>query len=272
MNKNLAYILGVMASDGHNSTRTKANITILSVKDEEFVDKYIEKFEAHFKIKPKKRKILIKNKNASDVFSAYIHSKKITNYLGSFYGEDWHINIQNNFSKVLDDKYFWEFLSGFFDGDGSIDDPSVMYRLRLHIGYNEPAFWLKNILKQKGFETETRYRYDREEKNIVKSLAVSNIETIIALSKKIKSSIPRKEERLERFRKAKIYLPKFYQEIDYIFSQIKLLKEENKSWGATKIKKHSSLIEYNIPITTVNNWLYRENPPTNFKYSFGYQI
>ena len=127
-------------------------------------------------------------------------------------------------------------------------------------------------MKQKGFETETRYRYDREEKNIVKSLAVSNIETIIALSKKIKSSIPRKEERLERFRKAKIYLPKFYQEIDYIFSQIKLLKEENKSWGATKIKKHSSLIEYNIPITTVNNWLYRENPPTNFKYSFGYQI
>jgi hypothetical protein len=257
----LAYILGVLSSDGYVSKNKKNNryVITLQVIDKEFRDKYGKLFESHFGVNGYYGDWNSENENHSRVYYFTLSHREIHKDIGNFHGEHWHNTIMDKYRWVLDDDYFYDFLSGFFDGDGSIRNPDKTYCLRLHIGYKEPFFWLKEVLKDKGYDFNVEYRNDREEE-VVKQLELNSVIQIQKLAQKIVSSIPRKEERLDRFRKGVIEYPSYYDNIDEVFWLLKKVREET-GFGARRLAKHEKLREYNIPYTTIRNWLLRDTVP-----------
>lgn len=264
----LAYILGVLCSDGYVS---KHGYRIaLTVKDKSFAKKFKSFFTDEFKISGSLFHRRNSKKEHSNVYDVNFYSKEVHEKLTykdyRFKGEDWHILIQCKYEWVLGDEYFYSFLNGFFDGDGSICDPDAQYRLRLHIGYTVPFFWLKDILQQKGFNFRACYRTDVGDGDIVvKELLLNNIEDIIRLSKKIKSSIHRKESRLIRYRNAKFICPKYCEDIEESFRIVKRYRLMT-GFGSLKLMKIPEVAELNIPQSTIRNWIRRDTVPT-LKYN-----
>jgi len=106
LDKNLAYILGVIEGDGHVSKYT----TILGVKDKDFALTFKKALEdwSGFKC----RMFFDKLKT----YWVELYSKIITNFLK---------NININKLKVMSGKYKAAFLRGMYDSEGCIDKYSI---------------------------------------------------------------------------------------------------------------------------------------------------
>ena len=260
--KDLAYILGVLCSDGYVQIHSSIkNPKIgLSVVDKEFRDYFKTIFDRLFNVSSYTTWYNSDNPNHSIVYSCNYYDANITMQIGNFYGDSWHRTIEQKYKWVLGDEYFYNFLSGFFDGDGSIKNPDKWYSLRLHIGYEEPFFWIKKILVDKGYDFTEEYRSDREDNRVVKQLVLGKIIQIKEMAKKIRSSIPRKEMRLEKYRKAIISYPSYYDDIENVFALVKQVREKT-GFGPKKLARHEKLRKYDIPDTTIRNWLWRDTVP-----------
>ena len=169
--KELAYFLGAWCSDGHCGEYT---VEFAQKKeDEKFLDVISMSIENLFGIPTTKKD------------GKYVHlwacstefAKEIFSYNGVIAKPDWGTLIEKKYSWVLGDEYFWHFIGGLYDGDGS-----------LSIGYRESTkdgIWrsfslgikpkcarelIQREMKKKGFEWKDA---SWDEEGVVESIALS---------------------------------------------------------------------------------------------------
>ena len=151
-NYNLAYAVGLITSDGYLSSDGRHIELTSSDRDQ------IENFSRCLKIKCKIGRKISGFTNKKDCLRIQF---------GDVVFYRWLVNLglKTNKSKTLKklkipDRYFFDFLRGYFDGDGSIYsyyDPrwksSFMFYLSFTSASDDFLLWLKdNILRLSGFE------------------------------------------------------------------------------------------------------------------------
>lgn len=201
-----AWFLGVMCGDGW----TVKDIRIgLNVRDKDFLMRFNNVVEKLFGLKGKFSK-----RGGHQVI---YHSFNLVNYLDNgFHGDTWHKDLHNpKFDFVLKNKrYFFAFLSGFFDSEGSaflgkINRPTIQFaqtneeglkliqRKLLEYGINSKITYLK--------KPSDRFskREISKENPLAKNIRIVRIKDAMMLSKLIKSSLKRKEDKLTELRNYK---------------------------------------------------------------------
>lgn len=126
LNKNLSYILGVLAGDGYidYSNQRRAYHIGLSATDKEFVEKFRKSLFNFFKIKSSNEFRKSRNKKWNAQYITRLCSKEacdFINSIGQFKKENWKIPeiIKNSDTDIKT-----AFLRGFFDSEGEIDKKS----------------------------------------------------------------------------------------------------------------------------------------------------
>jgi len=123
VNKDLAYILGVIAGDGYidYSDERKTYYIGLSAVDKEFVDNFRNILFDFFKINPTNEFRKSRNKNWKDQYLTRLCSKEACDFIksiGDFKKDTWHVpdSIKNSNNEIK-----CAFIKGFFDSEGEID-------------------------------------------------------------------------------------------------------------------------------------------------------
>jgi len=126
LNKDLSYILGVLAGDGYMSysNQRKAYHIGLSAVDKEFVEEFKKTLFNFFKIKSSNEFRKSRKKKWNAQYITRLCSKEacdFINSIGQFKKENWKIPeiIKNSDSNIKS-----AFLRGFFDSEGEIDKKS----------------------------------------------------------------------------------------------------------------------------------------------------
>ena len=151
-NSNLAYAVGLIASDGYLSSDGR-HMELTSVDMDQ-----LENFSRCLGIKCKIGKKISGYTNRKDCFRLQFGDVVFYNWLVG-------VGLETNKSKTLKmlkipDKYFFDFLRGYFDGDGSIYsyfDPrwksSFMFYISFVSASNDFLIWVRDsIFRLSGFE------------------------------------------------------------------------------------------------------------------------
>lgn len=251
--EDLAWFLGATASDGHvkgvrqdpyEKSRTVKNGSqggvIFSQKDNGFVTALVNRGSGLFGVTPRLYDIEV---GGNPYTSINFNSIDLAMYIGDLRGNQWHETIYARFKWALQKPYVYHFLSGFFDGDGSVSDPRVgskRTKIRFTIGYTRPALFLLDVLRSIGYEVTYPSINDLHQAGIhdydetvkqhcargaagsfklytmtsrvsahnplgIKEIVLCDTATIQRFSHEIRSTIAEKERRLEKYRRAQIY-------------------------------------------------------------------
>lgn len=161
--KEKAYLLGLIMADGglfYNKRSGAYQVKIkLKKSDKELLDKIYNLFP--FFTEPR----LEKRVDERDSYYIYVYSKEFFNdlkNLGILERKSYE-NANNVFLPKLNDEYFYSYLLGLFDGDGTIQqDKKGRVRLEI-IGKNKNLFEsITNRLFQLGIKSNLYYRKDKD--------------------------------------------------------------------------------------------------------------
>jgi len=207
-----AWFLGVMCGDGWTVKDTRIG---LNVRDKDFLDSFSNTVNELFGLEGKFSK--------REGYQVVFHSLNLVRYLeNGFHGDNWHKDLHNpKFSFVLKDKkYFFAWLSGFFDSEGSAFFTAGLPKIQF-AQVNEKG--LKLIQKKLseygirsgiGYLTKPSSRFSKveisKENPLAKNIYTCGKNDAIELSYSLKSSLKRKEKRLAQIRKVEKINIKIY--------------------------------------------------------------
>ena len=153
-----AYWYGFIWADGSVCN----NHLYISVHNKDI--SILKKFKKHIKTQSPIK--LIKNGDYDDMVRICINSKEIIqdlSYLNIIERKTYLDNLP-----IIDDKYFWSFLLGFFDGDGCFTSLGLFGNSFSICCREIVAIWLKNKLEISGISNAAIYSIkNKENKNLV---------------------------------------------------------------------------------------------------------
>lgn len=154
-----AYILGLLYADGYNQTQAHYVDIVLQKKDSDILNKIKECIKTDRPLYPVNRSE--KNPVWQDCLCLRINSKHISETLDK-YGMMRAKSLILEFPKQLDEKLFFDFLRGYYDGDGSIYDARGCCQISI-VGTQNFCEYVQQILLEKyNIETIVDYCYNKE--------------------------------------------------------------------------------------------------------------
>lgn len=148
-NSDMAYLLGFLMADGNVSKRDNRVQIVLAAQDKEFLDKIYTKIGGS-----QVKEFISNNKPAVrwECFSAQIKKDLISYNV---------IPNKTGFAKIpkkLDEKYYPDFIRGFFDGDGSVyEDNAIGLNFTSH--NTEILQNILDVFEKLGVPPVTLYEY-----------------------------------------------------------------------------------------------------------------
>lgn len=147
--RNMAYILGMLASDG--CVASKKNIIYIELQrgDREILEKINKELENDREVKDyctsrgyENSKIYFYSKEAKDELATYnIISNKV-------------YNPNYKFPTKLNKEFYWDFIRGLFDGDGCIKDSNHTPIWEINSTSQDMVLKIQKYLKEEGIETK----------------------------------------------------------------------------------------------------------------------
>lgn len=152
-NFNMAYVMGLIASDG--MVNSKDNMIKIELKstDIDILEKINKVLENERPIKTYYRKD--KDLETSQI---YFYSKKMKDDLAKF-----HIiprktyDVKYNYPDLLNEKYYSAYIRGLFDGDGSILTSGGHISWQIDTSSEKMANWIISYFKQMGLTLNHNY-------------------------------------------------------------------------------------------------------------------
>lgn len=191
-NKELAYVLGTLISDG-SFNKDKFGVSLI-VKDKDYIDYFYNCFNKIFNVK-RKNNIPLKTTDGRWRYS--VNQKEINNSLFPVLGDSrtqfWRVpdKIFNASQMIIG-----SFLSAFFDGDGTVNKGKY---LSVH-GYSINKQGLVDICKLiKKLKISYCFSKLNRDKNDIYCISINGYNQISKFSKFVKFRIKRKQERIENF-------------------------------------------------------------------------
>lgn len=153
--ENLYYFLGLLCTDGHIQIIKKKSMYKLII----FTSNNDEKeMISHLMNELFNRKTSIREKNygfsVRPNYEISIYSKDICNFLcgiGIPFGAKSLTIILPDIIKKAESRFFWNFIRGIFDGDGSIINTPKSYAFKIASGSEKFLDDLKNAFLERGF-------------------------------------------------------------------------------------------------------------------------
>ena len=235
-----AWWLGALAGDGH----VAFDRVTLKVIDKDFANNFMKIGEDIFKIKSKLKEYLrqdplIKRKLQ---YIIIFYSQRLSQYLGDWSWLNWNKTMENKFSWILGDQdYTSSFLSGYFDAEGSVVCKYYKKQHRFLAKYAAQPEHIKRCLSNMLDKIKIKHSVYSEG---IQICGLQNLKRFAAL---IKSSISRKQERLNAIKNIKVR----YEE-EYKLAQD--LRTQN-----LKINQISKLLD--VPLSTIEGWFYKKHKP-----------
>ncbi|MDO8516971.1 MAG: LAGLIDADG family homing endonuclease [Nanoarchaeota archaeon] len=200
LNKDLAYILGVLAGDGYMDYSDKRRIYQigLSATDKDFVNKFKKALFNFFKIKPTNefRKSRKEKWNAQHITRLCSHEAcDYINLIGKFKKENWIVPeiIKNSNNSIK-----CAFIKGFFDSEGEID--KQIGRVGATSMNLNGLTEIKNLLKNLGIRNTIIKKKDlRENASQKYILRIHDKNSIRLFNELISFTIQRKQRVLKEF-------------------------------------------------------------------------
>ncbi len=263
----LAWFLGVMAGDGSSTFRQGVNNTVrMNTTSPEFAAKFSLEGRKLFGVEGKTAHTALstKNPNWNDVTHVVFYSKKMVEFFGDFHSEVWQETVGDSFAWIEErPEYIWAFLTGFFDSEGSISDPTiesdkrVTHRARFAVAYVKAAEYVMSLLEKVNVLAMIEKSASKREG--ISSVAIYGIEQISYLAKHIYSCIPKKERCLNLYRNAQIELNPSPE----ILEAYKLAMQYRQELGlsAGQIAKLPEMQRFQLPESTYRNWIYSGTVP-----------
>lgn len=148
-NSNMAYILGILASDGCISKADNQIYIELQRKDRELLEKINDILQNERPVKD------YESSRGYECSKIYFYSAKIKKSLKKF-----HIIPNKTYSdefafpELLDIKYYPDFIRGMFDGDGCIKKINGCIQWQIDTSSNDMAEKIKNFLLSKDIKAD----------------------------------------------------------------------------------------------------------------------
>lgn len=159
-NHNSAYVLGLFASDGTVARNENKMCIELQQSDKEVLEQVNLVLENERPVKDYTRSNGYKNSKL------YFYSKKMKQDL-AFYDIIPNKTYEaSDFIKNIKPEYFWDFIRGFWDGDGSITNPNSTIRWQLDGVCLKTLEHIQKILNEK-YNIETKIVYSPDEKSTI---------------------------------------------------------------------------------------------------------
>lgn len=150
-----AYVLGLLASDGYVAEKENCVCIELKATDTQLLIDVNEVLENEREIKTYSRE------NRNDTSKLYFFSKKMVQDLAYFdiIPNKTYLNV--NFAKHIPCEYFFDFIRGFFDGDGCITKSNGSLRWQLD-GVSLSTFQtIQSFFEKIGIELKIRIEKDK---------------------------------------------------------------------------------------------------------------
>jgi|SRR3989338_3432730 len=270
--RNFAWFLGVMAGDGSSTygDNTTNNVIRLTVTSEEFRNEFARKGQELFGLEARGYKIFISeiNPNWKDTYYAAFNSANLIDLLGDFRSDKWMDTIKDKHPWITEKQGFiWGFLSGYFDSEGSVSNPyrlrnnaitSYETRIRFATTYRNAAEFTVDLLNRVGIKGHIEKSTSKREG--ISCVSFAKMEDVKRFSENVYSFVQEKEKRLKFYRNARLVSGPSIDLTEAYNLIMKLRKETGM--GSRKLAKHHLLEKYNLPHTTIQNWIYAGNNPT----------
>jgi len=230
-----SYFLGVLYSDGCVCKTTHGRYVLnLTMKDKDVLINFKKSLKSDNKITP-----LSKGRYSIALCSKHLFCK--LNSLGCVQRKSYIIEKPN-----IPEKYFYPFLMGVYDGDGSLSCNRSINSWKASIGSASQKFlgWIINIIDGEGLKYSYEKRKTKQGKdffNVVLTGLTAKVFLNIIYSSVLGRVIPmkRKLELFEKFKKIKFkYGPKpFPWEFEYLrqekdpFLCSELIKNDKRNYG-----------------------------------------
>lgn len=244
--EDFAWFVGVLCSGGYcTGKQTEFG---LGVTSKEFRDEFGRVGNKIFELTPHFRftELSKKNVNHQDQFECWFASKKVCEWLGDFRTWVWADTINQKYKWISDnEKFVWAFLSGFFDGNGTLRKYEKICR---EVGFAVMPDNGKLLIKEMLSKVDVHCRFSKTE------VLVERLFDIQTMAKNMKLVVKHKKERLKVFESLVI------EDRLELYNQALKLKKE-KGFGSRKVAKILSVNE-----RTVNDWFYRTGPPLKHRY------
>jgi len=174
-----AYFLGLFYTDGYVTNKTNRVGIELNIKDKYILEELLKCLDSNLNVKERKRKNSFDNNKNIYVCSILINNKKLHTdliNLGCLPSKSKIIKLPNN--NQVPEKFFWHFLRGVIDGDGSIglyncsDKKYKKPHISICSGSKDFIYDLHKKLKSYGFDLiitkkNNLYRLISEKQDIV---------------------------------------------------------------------------------------------------------
>lgn len=230
LDKNLAYILGVLCGDGYmdyNNKRMTYYIG-LDVVDKDFFEEFKKTLYNFFKIKPTDEFKKSKNEKWKDQFITRLCSRAVCDYInniGDFKRDRWRVP---DMLKNSDKSVKGAFLRGYFDSEGNVDKgsrrvsaPSINLK-----GIKEIQFLLNDFGIRSKIELKERTGYLD-----IYVLKIQDRKSIELFSEYIGFSIKRKQRLLDDLIRSYKFTKILPEELKIKRGQILFLKEKGLKFG-----------------------------------------
>lgn len=151
-----AYVLGLLASDGNVARKENCVYIELNTVDIQLLIEINQVLENEREVKTYSRK------DRNDTSKLYFFSRKIVEDLAYFniIPNKTYANV--DFAEHIPDKYFFDFIRGYFDGDGCITKVNSTLRWQLD-GVSLSTFQtIQSFFKKAGIELKIRIEKDKK--------------------------------------------------------------------------------------------------------------
>ena len=237
-----AWWLGALAGDGH----VAHDRVTLNVTDKDFADHFKKVGEQIFKIKSSYKEYLRQDPKIKRKLQYIImfYSKKLSQYLGDWSWLNWDKTLKNRFPWILDKRNFiTSFLSGYFDAEGSVICGFYKRQHKFSVKYTAQPIHIKKFLN------DFLGKLGIKSKIYAEGVYIYDIQNLRGFASFIKSSIKRKQKRLNSIKNIKIRYEGEYK-----------LTQELRNQNLKSI--HISML-LGIPKPTLDNWLYKGCKPNH---------
>ena len=235
-----AWWLGALAGDGH----VAYDRITLKVTDKDFADHFKKVGEQIFKIKSSYKKYLRQDPKIKRKLQHIVtfYSQKLSQYLGDWSWLNWDKTLKNRFPWILDRQNFIvSFLSGYFDAEGSVVCKFHKKQHKFLVKYTAQPIHIKKFLN------DLLGRLGIKSKIYAQGVYIYDIQNLKKFVLIIKSSIKRKQDRLNSIKSVKIR----YEEEHKLAQNLRM---QNLT-----INQISKLLT--VPIPTIENWFYKGHKP-----------
>jgi len=243
-----AYILGVLCGDGfltYNSSKSMYQIG-LSAVDKEFVNEFRNNLLQVYRLNPTKEVYISKISNWNNQSKTRLCSREACEdllYYGKFGVKKWRVPEQ---IKRADLDIKSQFIKGFFDSEGNVDEKSK--RVRIFSINRDGLEGIQALLDNFGIRSKIHYRNNKRPRSTSYKLSIQDRKSIELFDKYINFIIVRKKNRLKWIVDSYKLWVKPHEEIIKLKDKMIELRKNGLSYK--QIGK-----ELNIGMTTVWNHL-----------------